>query len=277
MHHFSAVAVIQSLRTVDKKTGTTLMQNVVGPRCGAAGLTSWFYDVSTGSELLGVLDRLASDCAVAHHSPIVHFETHGGDDGLQATNNDLVSWEQLRKPLERLNRICRLNLLVTLAACDGSKLTKILKPSQRAPVWGIVGPKTSRDAPDLLEEYSRFFDELLVSQDGRKALEALNGGPPDKSWPYAFIPAQYMFRIVLQRYRREEMSPEALERRATNVALQATLGDTAGMQALDAVKAAALAELSDLEPFFERFKTLFFMLDMFAENAQRFDLKFADL
>jgi hypothetical protein len=276
-HAFDAVAVIQSLRPFDDKTGTKLMQNVVAPECAKIPIPAWFYDVATKAELLDALANIESRTKAGNHSPVIHIEAHGDESGLQTTSYETIGWDELRHPFESINVLSRLNLLVTLASCFGGYLARALLPIHRAPVWGLVGPKQSEDGPILLRDYSTFYTELVMTRNGRAALEKLNGGPPSPAWRYSFIPAEYMFKMTYRKYLETEGTEEAINRRAQANTRQAALLNPVVAANYAYFLADAKRLLRDHRSFFDRYRKKFFMVDLVPENDTRFTVSYEDV
>lgn len=190
---------------------------------------------------------------------------------------DFLSWGELKPYLIDLNTCSGLNLLVCLAACSGANLVKVVRPTDRAPVWGIVGPKRPISADELLHDYSAFYTELIRSLDGRLALEALNGGPPSADWRYAFVPAERFFHHVFREYLKSHTTPEAVSARVDWIVDEVRLGRKLSPKMEARLRADARRRLEDQRPFFDSFKNRFFMIDKFPQNVHRFPITFDDI
>jgi hypothetical protein len=92
---------------------------------------------------------------------MIHFECHGCPDGLGVANKELITWDDLRKPLIEINRICRLNLLIVLAACNGAHLMKVATKMDRAPFWAIIGPEVEVTAGGCREKFWRVLQDFF--------------------------------------------------------------------------------------------------------------------
>lgn len=98
--------------------------------------------------------------------PILHIEAHGGLDGMAPSmniNEELLTWEELTIPLQKLNVATKCNLVVVVAACLGFAAIQALTQGPRAPAVALVGPDATVNESDLLlgakEFYRRFKDE----------------------------------------------------------------------------------------------------------------------
>jgi len=99
------------------------------------------------------------------HSPVVHLDMHGNTDGLKVASSEVLAWAEFAPLLIEINRASRMNLLVVAAACHGWHMTDILRPTDRAPAWGIIGPPDSVTAGELYEATKRFYATLLATLD----------------------------------------------------------------------------------------------------------------
>jgi hypothetical protein len=272
---FDYVVVIESLRSGDPKTGQDLYDLVIRPLCDKKGLKHRFKAISTRPGFFAFLSELENECRAGGHSPLLHIECHGSDDGLEIAGES-VSWAELKPLLIGLNVVSRLNLLVCLAACSGASLVKVLLPIDRAPVWGVIGPHSpGADPGDLLRDFGSFYTELLVSFDGRAALIRMNGGPPGPTWRYAFTTAPWFFKQVYGEYLRTHANPTALRKRARTIARMAAKASPRVRK--DRARSGLKEQLANQQPLFERFRTLFFMYDLFPAHLVRFPVSYADI
>ena len=106
---------------------------------------------------------IAEDCKSNKHSPFLHFELHGREDGIFLTSDEFVVWDELKKLLSVINTVSKLNLLVLMAACKGAHIINVVKPDDRAPLWGFIGPSKDVWDFDLQEAYERFYNEFFSS------------------------------------------------------------------------------------------------------------------
>ena len=280
MHEYSnyidRVVVIESLRPSDTKTGEQLYRAVIRPEGAKRGLRASFETVRAKSEFFEHLRILTDDCRANHHSPILHIECHGSADGLEI-GGEFVGWREIKPYLMDLNVVSELNLLVCLAACSGANLVKVLSPIDRAPVWGLVGPKRRRTDRQLLRDYSAFYRLFISTQDGRAALEKLNHGPPSPAWAYAFAPAEWFFKRIYAEYLKVHASAAALGEREERIIAKVQVARRYSASELAKVRADIRRRLADQEPFFQNFYRRFFMTDLLPGNALRFPIAFSDV
>jgi hypothetical protein len=271
----SSVVVVESLREGDDPTGTNLFENTIAPALFQQDMLGELYVVSTRREFLGALDRtlqLARD----GHAPILHIETHGDAEGLQFTSDEILKWAELAPVLSEINQACRMNLLVVAAACHGWFLGTVLKPIDRSPIFGVMGPADAAYPADLYLAMTKFYRTLLTRFDLLAALADMNGATSTGEWVYRFEWAEMLFCKVFRYYMQDLEEGETQEQRVNRL-----VADAARSQNLDVTRTMRLraqfsTKLGDHKWWFEYYKTRFLMLDLFAENRSRFQQSFEE-
>jgi hypothetical protein len=271
---FDGVVVIESLRKPARLTGTDLFETTIAPDAFAKNAFAELFHVSTRSEFFAALSR-AQELADHNHSPIIHFEMHGDESGLQLTSMEMIPWSELAPLLTRINERTRVNLLVVAAACHGWHLSEVLRPVDRAPAWGIIGPPDSVRDLDLYEAMQRFYATLWRSVNLRQALDAANGTSDMSAWTYRVQSADFLYCRIFQWYvasLRDKTEAERVNR---------LVAELARAQNLDVMETMRLRQdiardLNNHQFWFDRFKTRFLMLDLFPENARRFKIELSD-
>jgi len=163
-----------------------------------------------------------------------------------------------------------------MSSCKGAYLIKAVDPTDRAPLWGLIGPTEDQYNTDLEAGYSRFYSEFLSSLDGRKALEALNNEVVGQPWRFHFYNARFIFRVVFHGYLKQYGTSEVLDRREKKIIdeFKKTKGEPqCGWEEL---RKQLRGDLENHEEQFTRFSRKFFMLDLYPENTARFPLKFEE-
>jgi hypothetical protein len=102
----------------------------------------------------------------ANSRPVLHIEAHGSIEGLAwtAAASNLVRWDELVPPLQRLNVATRCNLLVVISACFGIAGINVMAMGPRAPVLGVVGPCSTATPHQLREGYKEFYRRLIAGK-----------------------------------------------------------------------------------------------------------------
>lgn len=272
---FDSIVIIESLREEDRKTGTSLHRNLA-PLASSRGVSLAHHTVQTAEELIRVVEQVTRDVASKSSRPVLHIEVHGSEDAIRLASGEVLAWEDLRSSLTALNVATRLNLLVVLAACSGAHLARVIHPTQRAPVWAVIGPTIKVFDGDLERQVLQFYRAFLKSLDGRVALEALNDAAQLGEWKYTIMSAQYLFRQAFGRYVSKYCTPDTSARRAKEIAERARGGLTTSPELDLAVEGVIASRIQDPSWQLEKFKRHFFMYDLFPENKNRFSFSTDD-
>lgn len=276
--HFDAVYVVESLRSTDRKTGTELYDDVIGP----AGfrhpkLLTQLAQPSNREQFFEVFHGFVKRATEEDRWPLLHLETHADKDALELTSGESVLWSELKGVLQALNQASRFNLLVTVAACSGAYLASTISPVDRAPVWGVIGPAGRIGDDEVLDAFRAFYAEFLANLDGNAALATLRAVEARQGKRYVFLPAETMFRSAYRRYIDEDCSAEEL--RVREAEILATARQKGLPSSVDDSTASALVRmrLTDHRAFFEAFREKFFMIDLYPENDTRFVVRYDDV
>jgi hypothetical protein len=109
----NAIYVIESLPPGDLKTGRDLYDEVIFPATRSLdGMHTEFQSVKSEDELARALAVVARAVHLSGRKPIVHFETHGSEDGITLADGTDVPWSRLVPLLGDINRASRMNLVV---------------------------------------------------------------------------------------------------------------------------------------------------------------------
>lgn len=274
-----SVHIVESLSPGELRTGERLFHELeplaltLNP-----AIESHFWREPTRDAFLKRLWAILDDVRQSRRAPVVHIEAHGWADGLQVASGECVSWADLKDPLTAINVTSRLNLLVLLSACDGADLAKIVQLTDRAPVWGILGPKRSVTAGELEDANLAFYRTLFATRDGGVAWHAMNDTVKAGDRPFALFTAEMMFKLVMQGYFERYCTEEALAKRdLKSLEIAADLAARgANPQDLRNAHEAFREYVRDHRGHFDRIKSNFFIVDLCSENAERFAISFDD-
>lgn len=279
---FKTVWVLESLPDGEYRTGKELYDGILLPRHRRdPGLLVEFVDVADREGLFRSLEQIRSTLASTGQVPLIHFETHGNEQGLGLKSGEFVCYEELCPVLREINILSQDNLFVVVAACQGSYLAFMLKDSltDPCPFWGICGPSVEITAGDVIAGYSAFYEEALVSADMNKALTCLKRAIPHHADKFNIWNSEYLFLIAFRHYLRDHCNEEAIEKRAQMIITEAELGlrgriDTAKYG--DYIRQRLGTEDGQKQEF-KRMVNSFFMHDKFPENSELPDPCFEDM
>jgi hypothetical protein len=271
---FDSVCVIESIREGDLggQTGTSLVESVLVPLADQVEIKVFQVSVHDRAELLQALRQVDTDIVALGHSPIIHLESHGNEDGLVLASDDLVTWRELGDALTPINHRTHFNLLVVLALCSGYHFSSALLPTQPSPAWAIVGSKTEVWSSELFAAMKAFYDTLLTSLDSRAAFYAMNQGHSQATGQYEFLPAELLFCSAFSHYIAVKCTAEQLREREQSIVATIVRWHGYDLNVAMMARHDATIMMRDHAKHFLHLRQGFFMLDEYPENAPRFAL-----
>ena len=272
---FNAIYVIESLPERDLRTGRDLFEQVIGPATlELSSMHAEYCRIQSKTELLDKLRAIAHAARVANHHPFVHIEAHGSEDGFALADGDRVSWREVVPLLAEINVACKNNLVLVAILCFGWNLTPALMPSDRAPVFMLVGPPAPMKAGDLLDATRRFYTALMSEFDVNRALDAMNEGLSYAEWPLKPATAEILYCRVFREYLADFASESSLQDRENQLVAQ--LDSSRGLSLLEAaaLRLEVRRDLKDHRGAYERHRQRFLMLDLFPDDQGRFGLTY---
>lgn len=188
----NVIIIIQSLRDQDiNKTGEKLFKYTVEPKCKTKKWEATFFDIKTKAEFYQMFNALISEVADKRLFPMLHFEMHAGEDGLQLGSMEMISWEELGELCRNINYYMKNELIVVLSACKGAFFYKSLDIRLTAPFWGYIGAKGDMYPGELLRDFTGFYNYLLGDNDLQAALDVLQD--EEVGSKYVFVPVEWVF------------------------------------------------------------------------------------
>jgi len=274
---FDSIVVIESLKPDDSKTGDWLYHRVIESwaRRNSPFYTR-FYQVASRQEFLGVLDVLRAELFKNGHAPILHIDAHGDTTGLELGDGDHLQWEELRGRLTEMNLLSQINLLVVMAMCADWHLSRLLMPMDRSPVWGVIGPTEDVKAGPLRESMEVFYSTLLSTMDARRALDEMNNGAPYVLWTYILETAEIMFCRVFHHYTHKLCTEDQLQERENDIVAEIVRRRDGDLMAAYEARDRARRMLRQHAEMFDYYKRNFFFIDLYPQNAARFQLTYDD-
>jgi hypothetical protein len=277
-HEFNKIWIIESLRDGDLKTGTRLVEDRLSiAQSRYENLEVAHRRPTSTTELMKDLETIRDEALFQGIYPFIHFDCHGDANGLQTTNGDHVTWEELRRILIQINHACRCNLVILIAACNGINLIKCCTKLDRAPFYAAIGPETEVKAGkierDLQAFYSKFFEDL----NGDDAVRALNDGKEGSERTYHFRSACGIFASAYRKYYDDYCVGKGLVARKEQLLTTSLESPGAKKRELRDIRKLIKVALSTEEQHFTEMRDRFFFVDKFPENKERFNLSLSDV
>jgi hypothetical protein len=94
--------------------------------------------------------------------PILHLSAHGNKEGIVLTNEEFVSWEDLRTLLVPINKVFAGSLIFCLSACEGyGAVRSAMNHSKELPYFALVSHLGATAWADAAIGFSTFYHLLL--------------------------------------------------------------------------------------------------------------------
>ncbi len=223
------------------------------------------------TEVLVAIERATSRAQRSEMVPVLHFEAHGGDAGLEGPDGnrglELLSWDELTEPLQQLNLATRCNLVVVVASCTGFAGIKALRRGPRAPAVALVGPDGPVMPSNLLwgtkEFYRRWIDKSPSLHDIAASASQEAGTVVFQSEPFAIL-----FHEALVEHLITLMRPDEQRQRAER--FRRRMLEETELSASEIER--QLATLPVLPPTdqLQGMWDVMFMIDLYPANRKRF-------
>lgn len=216
---FSNIFLIESLRPKDELTGTSLFNRAIKPGMIAKDLEQNCELITVNSKIdfFNILFKIKEKVISQVVNPVIHLEMHGSKEGLQVTNYEIITWQELQPILIELNVLCKNNLFLTMATCYGGYIYNAISPKLQSPFWGFVGPFETVDEDEILADFTNFYFEFLNSLDLNKAIEALHKQNEPNASKFKFQNIEFSFQLVYKNYEKKHLTLERVEERVAEI------------------------------------------------------------
>jgi hypothetical protein len=135
--------------------------------------------------LMAALNQIRESISEEGLRPILHFEMHGSEQGLELLSGELIEWLELCEHLRELNSIMQNTLLIVLAACSGVGIGNQINALLRAPFRCAIAAVGRTDYGKLEEGFNAFYEAL--PRGVPDAVRALNNYSDDGGFAYLDI------------------------------------------------------------------------------------------
>ncbi|MBJ6368136.1 hypothetical protein [Snuella sedimenti] len=274
--NFNKIFVIESLdSTEEKETGKELYDDLLRWKEIQLGapFKAELIQVKNRIQFFESLKKIKNECKNNSVYPIIHFEIHGNKSGLSLVSNEFIEWIELYKNLITINSIIGNNLFLTLAVCKGAYLMELIKLANPAPFWGFIGSFDKINSEDILIRYNEFYKEFLDSFNISKAFYKLQNANSQFPSTYRFINSETTFKEVYTNYLKENTSQEGLKKRVKQVQVDEKLKFNSRPDKRRFEKDFKKRVLATKNDYYQKHSKIFFMIDKFPENRERFNIK----
>ncbi|SRR6266571_409302 len=166
--------------------------------------------------------------------PILHISAHGDQNGLELSNGDIITWEELRTLLTPANEALQGGLMVCMSCCEGYAGIRMamFEEESALPFFALVGSSTSPTWPETAIGFATFYHLVAKGQDIQDAVAAMRTASGVSEFFVTTADEQrrsYLDYIKTKMIDAGEVRAELKKEEKTNVAP----GDLAKMAALE--------------------------------------------
>lgn len=267
---FNKLIIIESLCADEPHTGTELYNDVKLNEYRYSNLSVELKTPHTKQEWGNLMDSICGDCIKNGTKPILHLEVHGSSDSLQFTDRSLISIYEVGEQLRKINIACGCNLLLTLGVCKGLYLLFNLHHAKPMPFCGAIGSFDDLVNSDIQQRFATFYDEFFTSLDLSEAYVNLLLAQTGFDCKYRYFPADEIFYKNYMEYLKINCTKDAVKARAKESIGTLKLANRAERRKKES-EFIKLEKKKRLE-YYRSSSKIYFMLDNFPENKERFNV-----
>ena len=279
---FSKIHIIEWLKPANRQTGedgdrrtgeeTYRELKTLIPASGSR-MDVILHRVSSRATFIKRLGRIEEDFRASRKVPLLQIETHGDDDnGIGPSEDDGLTWPELMEALTPLNLATGVRLPVVLAACHGIWGIKMAQPMERSPFLALLGPNRKVYPGEVVRGMRAFYRGIFEHKDGSRAVQMLNNiVDPDKT-TFGIFNCEQLFRDVWEGYFADAMDERWIAARVEHAAESAKAKRPRSESELADLRVYMRNYILDHPARFEESRRHFFMIDLYPENAARFNL-----
>lgn len=269
-----AIFVIESLNSDDIKSGKSLYNDIITYYSDKYnGFDTDFYQAKNKDQFISYMRRIVSRVKNDNIHPIIHIECHGDENrkGLIINpSKELITWTELEEYFRPINIAMRNNLLITLGVCHGAQLQTIIDPYKPAPFFAMIAPKKLISADVTIKGYNNFYKSILLDPDIINAIREIKIFSEFGLYASEPIYLDFFEKNLLKGLEENQLVATCRE----NVLL---IFSCNGSNSFSEEKYNELFNhqyrfiKSELIEYIQKCRRVFFMLDKYPENNERFE------
>ena len=249
-------------------------------------------DVSHGIvDFNQIMNKIVGDCVTKDIKPIIHFICHGAEPCQKYPNGALAlwdhqegsiiyTWDKILPYLEHINIVCKLNLFVSMCVCYGFySLLHLLDESHRIPFCGLLASPDPINLHCAIVGFARFYESLIANKSTSTAIDDLQKSlMPLKNWyEQQNIPME-RFLVLFSDDLFTHAAKEDFQKNRSSIFKLWKLGLYIFKRIKNrnirnhAIVAFIKENYKKYPSLFKRMKDHKFMLDIYPDQQERFDL-----
>ncbi len=129
-------------------------------------------------------------------SPLIHISAHGFNGGIQLTNGDIVTWDNLRNFLIPVNKVLNGGLLLSMSTCNGSSGCIMAMKDENFPFFGVIGNQQKPTWSETNIAFATFYHLFSKGYEILDAVRAMNVASGNNY--FTFIQSQTVRQLYVE-------------------------------------------------------------------------------
>jgi len=156
------IFVLDSIPLNEKQTGEDLYKDVIRNygEYYKSNIEHHFFKVNSKQEFFDRLNGIYSSLEPDDEA-IIHIEGHGDNQLFELLNKEVVSWDELRNCLVRINRKIRNKLHLNLATCFGMHIAVKISLTDTSPYKSYISALNELKPIDIGRDNSIIYEEVM--------------------------------------------------------------------------------------------------------------------
>jgi len=199
---FNKVYIIESLPEGQMKTGKYLYEDFFHHNDINNEYGFEYQTVKNVDGLKIFLEIIYSEVINKKVYPIIHIEMHGGEDGIELSNGDIIEWRELALLLQKINIELKNKLVVIFAFCYGIHFLSVFYDfiTSRTPFAGLITSADYVMAGEIRDGFLQFYRKIFETRNGNDALKGLNDFIHEEDRKYSFLSCRWLFKEAFIKY-----------------------------------------------------------------------------
>lgn len=275
---FNKIYILESLESHERHTGAALFEDLkVWKDAYLPQLSISFLTFNDKRDLDNILASIEQATKTKNELPFIHIEAHANEDFLGTASGEGISWTDLFNSLQNINIATKNNLVVVVAACFGFHLFKITDVLERAPFYAVLGPNQAVSISEVEAGYQVFYQELFQTKEASSAIAKMNETLKCTGKRYVLVNCEDLFIMASKNYLEVHCSAKARLQRVEDIVSQYQALGTKTLTIQEVRKIAKEALKTDNLKYIKEHHRFFVMVDLYPQNAERFEFDFSTL
>lgn len=171
---YNSIVVIESLNMIERHTGRELFDDIINRLSNKQNLKSFYKNPKSADDFKALMQNLIIAVKTKGFIPILHFEMHGNENGLQLENGDFIEWQKIVTYFREINIFLKNQLLVTLAACKGAYIQQYISFEEPSPVMCVIASAEVVYSDVLIDDFTRLYEGILNGNPPQTCIDSIN-------------------------------------------------------------------------------------------------------